>query len=236
MCWNKQVSIVTFILAIIGSIYLYKRNRPNDRWIAIFAATIAMIQLAEFFMWSDLACGSINKYASMFALLILALEPLMNMIGGIYFSNNNNKTILKWMLVAYLIFIGFTYFTQIYGKPRRWCGTLSAKQQVGLKSKILDPTSLCSPNSNPFKGFISDKACNLKWYFTKNINTKLGIIWILFLLVPFLTMKPRFQGIILLALGFVTYGMAHYANNAAQGSLWCWIAILIIVYKILVPT
>lgn len=218
MCWNKEVSIATFILCIIGVIYLYRRNKPGDRWIAIFAATIAMIQLAEFFMWSDPTCGSINKYASMFALLILALEPIMNMFGGLYFSDTSNKTVLKWMLVAYLIFIAYAYFTQIYKQNITWCGT-----------------SGCVPEANPFKGFISDKACNLNWYFMRNINKKLGIIWVMFLLIPFLTMTPKTQGAILAALGLITFIMAYYANNAAQGSLWCWLGCFIILYKILVP-
>lgn len=214
MCWNKEVSIATFVLAIIGVIYLYKRNGPNDRWVAIFAATVAMIQLAEFFMWSDTSCGTINKYASMFALLILAMEPLMNMIGGIYFSTTPYKSILKYMLLAYILFIIFYFLTQIYRKETVWCGT-----------------SACPPN--PINSFAIDKGCNLEWYFLKNKNNKLGIIWILFLMLPFLTMTPHYQGIILFILGFVTFYMAHIINNVAIGSLWCWLAIIVIYVKIL---
>lgn len=216
MCWNRQVSLITFIFAIIGVIYLWQRNAPNDRWIAVFAATIALIQLAEFFMWSDPACGKINKYASIFALIVLAAEPLMNMVGGIYFSNSPNKRILKFILIAYLIFIAITYFTQIKGKPRTLCGT-----------------SLCETGASNLSGFMADKSCNLKWYFMENINSKLGIIWILFLLLPFLTMTPRLQGMILFALGLVTLGLASVVNSAAVGSLWCWFSIGLILYKIL---
>lgn len=217
MCWNKQVSLVTFILAIFGSIYLYHRNGPNDRWVAIFAATVALIQLAEFFMWGDLACGSINKYASIFALLVLALEPLMNMIGGIYFSESPYKPILKYMLLAYIIFVIFYFFTQIYQKQTDWCGT-----------------SVCLPDSNPLSGFVMKSGCNLEWYFLKNKSNKLGIIWILFLMVPFLTMTPHYQGIILFTLGFVTFFLSRIINNDAAGSLWCWLSIMIIYAKILI--
>ena len=218
MCWNKQVSLVTFIFAIIGIIYLWKRNAPNDRWIAVFAGTIALIQLAEFFMWSDLTCGKINKYASIFALLVLAAEPLMNMVGGIYFSNTPNKRILKYMLIAYLIFITFTYITQLHNKPRFLCGA-----------------SMCGSSPNKPNAFLNDKSCNLKWFFMEGISAKLGIIWILFLLLPFLMMTPRFQGLIIFALGFFTLGLASVVNNAAIGSVWCWFSIGLILYKILVP-
>lgn len=214
MCWNKQVSLVTFVIAIFGVVYLWQRNQPNDRWIAVFAATIALIQLAEFFMWSDLHCGSLNKYAAIFALVILAAEPFMNMIGGIYFSNSLYKQVLRWMLVAYVVFIAIVYLTQIYQTNISWCGT-----------------SLCgSPN-----GFLSNKSCNLRWLFMENISKKAAIIWTLFLLVPFLTMTPKSQGIILFILGFGSLVLASAINNAAIGSLWCWFGISIILYKILVP-
>ena len=218
MCWNKNVSLITFIIAILGCVYLYKRNRPNDRWIAVFGVTIAMIQLAEFFMWGDPSCGAINKYASMFAMLILGLEPLMNMIGGIYFSDTPDKKVLKWVLFSYVVFIALLFFTQIYGKKILWCGT-----------------SVCVPDKNPLKGFVSDKTCNLTWYFMKNMKSSMGIIWILFLLIPFLTMKPQFKGILLFIFGLVTFFSAHYLNNAATGSLWCWLGITIIFYKIVSP-
>ena len=215
MCWNKEISMATFILAIIGVVYLWKRDGANDRWIAIFAGTIALIQLAEFFMWSDLSCGKMNKYASIFALIVLAFEPLMNMIGGAYFSHTPNKRILKYMLVAYLLFIIFAYITQIHNKQLNFCAT-----------------SICNKPNN-LNGFLNDKMCNLKWFFMDNINNKIGIIWIMFLMIPFLTMTPKLQGIILFTLGFVTFGMAALTNNAAQGSLWCWFSIGLIFYKIL---
>ena len=216
MCWNKKVSMATFVLAIIGVIYLYNRNNPNDRWVALFAATIAMIQLAEYFMWSDLACGSINKYASMFALLVLAMEPLMGMVGGIYFSNTKYKNILKYMLFAYLIFIGYSYFTLYYQKKIPWCGT-----------------SLCGEKSNQVSGFVNDKYCNLRWLFNEHIDSKTGIIWMLFLTIPFLTMTPMYQGIVIFALGFITRAMSSTSTYAAQGSLWCWLGISVIYFKII---
>lgn len=214
MCWNKEVSITTFILAIIGSVYLYQRNKPNDRWVAVFAATIAFIQLAEFLMWSDLECGTINRYASMLALLVLAMEPFMNMVGGIYFSNTPHKPFLKYLLLSYLVFLIFYFFTQIYQEPTIWCGT-----------------SACLTDS--IGGFITGNKCNLEWYFLQNKDSKLGVIWILFLMIPFLTMTPHCQGIALFALGFATFFLAKMVNNAALGSLWCWLAVLIIFVKIL---
>jgi len=220
MCWNKEVSIITFVLAMIGSYYLFQRNAVNDRWVSIFAATIALIQLAEYFLWTDQSSqssGQTNRLASMFVLLILAAEPLMNMLGGIYFSNTPYKSVLKWMLLAYVIFILFTFFTQVYQKNLDWRGVAG-----------------CDPDPNPFAGFFNGKECNLQWNFTKEIDYRLGIIWVMFLMIPFLTMTEKQHGIILFALGLITAFMAKSANNAAAGSLWCWLAISLIVVKIFI--
>ena len=222
MCWNKNVSIATFILAIIGVYYLYQRNGPNDRWVALFAGTVAMIQLAEYFMWTDQTCSNINKYASIFALLVLVLEPLTNMMGGIYFSNTPYKNILKYMLFAYIIFIAYTYFTEVYDKQINWCGT-SLCNDIGTSG--LSPTETNS--------IINTKACNLQWFFLNTMSPRTAIIWTLFLMLPFLTMTPMYQGIIILALGIITKTMASSSKGAATGSLWCWYAIGLILVKIL---
>ena len=163
MCWNKEVSLLTFVLAIIGVAYLYRRNAENDRWIALFGGTVAMIQLTEYFMWSDQACGKINQLASMFALLILALEPFSNMIGGIYLSNSTNKSLLRIMLTSYIVFIFFVYVSTINNHEIEWCGINN-----------------CSVNPSANK-------CNLQWNFLNTIDPKIGIVWILYLMLPLLT-------------------------------------------------
>ena len=225
MCWNKEVSIATFALAIIGIIYLYKRNQPNDRWIALFAGVVAMIQLAEFFMWSDPTCGTINKYASIFALIILALEPLSNMVGAAYLSNSEHKTLLKYMLWAYVIFIAFTYFTQVYKKNITWCGVSNCSDLAA---------SLETTTNNTTNQLVSGNACNLRWFFLDTIKPMTAIIWIIFLMVPLLAMTPSTQGISLFILGAATFMIARNTNVNVSGSIWCWLSIFMIYFKIFI--
>ncbi len=212
MCWNKQVSFITFIAAICGVYYLWKRNGQNDRWMAVFAGTIAMIQLAEYFMWSDPKCGKVNAYASAFALLVLAAEPLMNMVGGLYFERTSNKKILQILLGFYAIFI--LYLGKIY---------------FDKKDKQLCGQSSCEKGEN----ILGRNGCNLKWRFMENFGEVLGVIWVFFLLIPFLAMLPMVNGVTLFGLGFLSMGIALMYNKTALGSLWCWFSIGIIVYQIM---
>jgi hypothetical protein len=205
MCWNKEISLATFIIAIIGCVFLYKRNGPNDRWIAIFGATIAMIQLAEFFMWIDPTCGKMNKYASIFALATLIMLPIMGMIGGIKFSDSSQ--LLTYALMAYIVFL--TFFLINY-QNNSFCGS-----------------SPCQNNN-----FCSDKFCNLHWSFTENVTELTNIIWALFLMLPFVVMKPIHHAVVITSIGIMTLLISIVSNVSAYASPWCWLAIIIIYAKI----
>lgn len=212
MCWNKEVSMTTFIITIMAAVFLFIRNDNNDRWIAIFAATVGLMQLAEYFMWSDQTCGKINKYASIFALIVLLLEPLVNIGCGLYYSDS--KVFFKYLLIAYIIFVCYIYTACVRNKEIKLCGT-----------------SMCDmPQGNSFFG---RKLCNLKWFFLDNFRkNKASMLWIIFLLLPFLMVKPISQGLALAAIGIGTIMVAYATSSSAFGSLWCWLAILLVLYKI----
>jgi hypothetical protein len=127
------------------------------------------------------------------------------------------------MLVAYVIFIAFTYVTKVHGKDINWCGTSNCSAMA---------ESMGSTTQNNI--FPNGKACNLRWFFTENMDNTTTIIWILFLMVPFLTMTPRIEGILIVAFGIITYTVAAKTNNNVAGSLWCWLAIGVIFLKIFI--
>ncbi len=60
MCYNTTTSLITFAVMAISTIFLIYRNYPNDRWVAIFFISTGIMQLLEYFMWKDQACGKMN--------------------------------------------------------------------------------------------------------------------------------------------------------------------------------
>ena len=64
MCINAEVSISGFIVCSVTCLYLYKRNKLNDRWIAITFGYIGIIQLLEYLMWIDQECSGLNQIAT----------------------------------------------------------------------------------------------------------------------------------------------------------------------------
>jgi hypothetical protein len=205
MCWNKEVSLITFIVALAGCSYLYRRNGPNDRYIAVFGVVIAMMQIAEFFMWIDQSCGKINMYASMFAIFILLVQPLVNMFCGIFLSDTPNKNILTIMVGLYIIFVAYLFILN-YNQTINYCGVSDCKH---------------------------NNSCNLEWKFIDTINSNQIFIWMIFLLMPALFMIPHYQGFVLLIIGLGTYLLSRRYNDTVVGSLWCWLVVFIIYIKIL---
>lgn len=53
MCFSTKSSITSWTIALVASIYLYKRNGPGDKSIAIFTITFTLIQLLEAGLWMN---------------------------------------------------------------------------------------------------------------------------------------------------------------------------------------
>ena len=86
MCYNKETSIITYVISIIFSGLLFYKGDRYDKNIAIFCFTFIQIQLAEYFMWLDQSCGLVNHYATIFAHLILMLEPISIIVGALLYD------------------------------------------------------------------------------------------------------------------------------------------------------
>ena len=54
MCWNSQVSLLTFIIGVVVTYTLFKRNKPYDKVIGVFILFYSFIQFCEFLMWKSL--------------------------------------------------------------------------------------------------------------------------------------------------------------------------------------
>jgi hypothetical protein len=124
MCYNSRISIITFSIMAFSSIFLILRNYPNDRWIAIIFIVVGLMQFLEFLMWSD-NCGKINHYATVFAYILLMLQPVCLLVGGYFFGNLtfDRKKLLP-IIIFYAIFFGIIcIFSFIKGTQTRVCST-----------------------------------------------------------------------------------------------------------------
>lgn len=100
MCWNASVSLNTYIFGLFSSLFSYYNGLTtfND---VIFYQSIIIIQLIEYFIWSETFS---NKLLSQIALLIILSQPIFNII-----TIENKPELIPYLLATYLIFITVLY-------------------------------------------------------------------------------------------------------------------------------
>lgn len=109
MCFNAKSSFTAWIIALILSIYLYKRNKNYDRWNAGFILTFTFIQFLEGGVWLSLKYRetTINSILTTFILISLLYQPFVQSSLGFM---NTKSPILKYSTLAYALIIGYTLY------------------------------------------------------------------------------------------------------------------------------
>lgn len=77
MCYNAQTSIGTFLFVGGISAFLWFRNRPIDRAIALILLVIVLMQLLEFVIWTHLGPTPENTLATQLIPFFLYAQPLL---------------------------------------------------------------------------------------------------------------------------------------------------------------
>lgn len=97
MCWNQTVSLNTFlfssfVLLLMYYNYAYTQYKIPDIkniWFLLFIASFVVMQLIEFFIWRNLNNKFYNHLFSLFALLLVLVQPFFSLmiISNIFLRN-----------------------------------------------------------------------------------------------------------------------------------------------------
>lgn len=102
MCWNWQVSLITWLIGISSALYMFHRRNKFDITLGSLILAYSSMQLWEAFMWWDQKCGMMNKTASILAYIALWSHTLA--IGiGLYIELNISLPLvigIVFMIVA----------------------------------------------------------------------------------------------------------------------------------------
>jgi len=111
MCFDERVSILTYIIGIIGCVILIKKNFYVE---AIFYFIVIQMQLIEFFIWQNQECNNYNKIVTKLGLVINHLEPIILWIAINLFSKKILPDWIHYLMILY-IFISIIYSKKVYG-------------------------------------------------------------------------------------------------------------------------
>jgi len=201
MCWNKDISLNTFLfssfvlcLIIYNNAYTrYKIDELNNVYIYIFFMSFILMQLIEYFIWINIKNPLYNSIFTALATLLLIFQPIAStMLISDY-------TVKKMLLQSYLLFIVpltiYKFDIQILNSSvsklnhLRWNTTFSVK-------------------------YVTD----IIFY----------IIWLFFFLFPLFYERFTFALMFgLLTLILTTY---NYYKDDTIGSMWCWIVNTVMIY------
>lgn len=208
MCYNKNVSLITFVILVASAIFLIWRNYENDRWFSIFFILAGIMQLLEYFMWIDPQCGRINHWASVFAVILLLLQPIGIILGGYFLGKFKfDKRKLLPIVIFYCILFGLAIiFNLIKSRKVKLCSIAKCKH-LNWDLKIID-----------------------NWFFK-------GVLFIFYFLsfILIFISYPRNYGISLGSMYLITLFLSvMISKNSTWKSLWCWMVNFIPIIYIII--
>ena len=201
MCWNKEISLNTFLFSsfVLGLIIYnnrytkYKIYELNSVWVYVFFMSFILMQLFEFFIWRNINNSIYNGVFTILATLLLLVQPIAtNMLI-------TNKSVQQSMLFVYMIcmvpFAIYRFMTQKINSTISDLGHLQWNMLLDNKSKI---------------------------------DNVIITIWFIFFLFPLFYQKKTF-GFLFGAITLLIMIYKYYKDNTV-GSMWCWVVNSIMVY------
>ena len=201
MCWNKDISLNTFLfssfvllLIIYNNTYTqYKINELDNIWAYLFFVSFILMQLIEYFIWRNVNDPVYNNLFSIMATLLLFIQPIASTM---LITNNTVRTnILILYLILSVPLLTYRLFTK----------------------KI---NSTVSPLNHLKWNFI---------FYDNAIIEKLFYIgWFIFFLFPLFYQGKTF-GLLFGLLTFIIV-LYNYHKDKTVNSMWCWIVNSIMLY------
>lgn len=233
MCWNKEVSIITFIVVIVLVIILYKRNIGSDRHLAILSAVFVTIQLMEFFIWlslenkgSDVA-RKVNHIATRMILILLWAQPLVNMYMAGTTGIPQQTEIGTVVLWSGLVIFGalFIYSIVLASRGR-------FKTTTGPNCHLVWQRS---NTGRSYKRNGDKRHVGLDARFVGSNNLITGL-YLAGLLIPLMFVRPISKSVTLIGLGLILLFTSRMLSSKSESSSWwCWIAFIFVLAAVMLP-
>jgi hypothetical protein len=118
MCWNKNISINTFIFTLFVLFLIWNsKHKPsqfNNKLLYIFILSFSFMQLIEYFIWTSIETQNhkMNQISSFFGwTLIRIIQP----ISALFLLPDTYSDVRTFLLQAYTVsLIGTTIYKTLY--------------------------------------------------------------------------------------------------------------------------
>jgi hypothetical protein len=194
MCWNKDVSLNTFIfssfvlmLIVYNNAFTkYKIHMMNNKWMILFFLSFIVIQLIEYFIWKNINNPVYNKFFSTLAQIVLLLQPIASLM-----LITNDKVRIPLIMTYLILSIPYSAY----------------------KFATSNIHSTVNKNGNLVWHFFNDSPMN--------DSPLIWMVWLFFFLISFVYQKNWTAFLFGLVTLIVTY--INFSQKNGIGSMWCWI-------------
>jgi hypothetical protein len=137
MCFSRKLSMLSFLFGLFSSlmliIYGNKEYYKTNLAIGYFFIFVSLMQLIEYFIWSDLDCkNGLNKLGSLLGPLFNHFQPLiLLLLGYLYLKSNNfiSMNIVYFLNIIYIYYVLYIYFI-VYMKKNNLCVGLNKNNHL----------------------------------------------------------------------------------------------------------
>ena len=201
MCWNKDISLNTFLfssfvlcLIIYNNAYTrYKIDDLNNVYRYIFLSSFILMQLIEYFIWININNPLYNSIFTALATLLIILQPIVSTMLI------SNKIVKKRLLQGYLLFI------------------------VPLSVYNFDIKNVNSSVSN-----LNHLRWNTMFSYNYFYDIIVVMIWLFFFLFPLF--YERFTFALIFGLLTLMLTIYNFYKDNTIASMWCWIVNTVMIY------
>jgi len=142
MCYSKNLSLLSFLFGIFSSILLIKfgnKESLNTNYaIGFFFIFVSVMQLIEYFIWSDINCKSgLNKFGAYLGPLFNHFQPVILLLLASIYLKNSNIIPLNYIIfinILYVIYVLYKYYIYIFD-TKNLCIGLNNEKHINWKWK-----------------------------------------------------------------------------------------------------
>ena len=206
MCFSAEISIITFIIGIIGSLLCISLGKPVDKILGYFFIFVSLMQGIEYLLWNHQKCDNYNRFLSILGMVLNHLQPIVLGLLILYFNKNVSTKIIYIIMFLYL------------------CAIIPYSIQF-LNNKNLECTIKTTKNNHLLWNWNS-----------MFLNNQIYLIFLLILCLLIYFGFPNKYKFIAILVALISFGSSHffYYKEGVMGSLWCfYILFITYIYYIL---
>ena len=77
MCYNKEISLYTYIIGLVSSYLLLNNDKPSLKILGCFFLIVIHMQVIDFFLWSNNKCNNLNIKISTVGAFFKFIQPII---------------------------------------------------------------------------------------------------------------------------------------------------------------